>query len=156
MPYLCRRLLRAAPDGLLVRKALSACTTGFTEKARQIGFLGVEVPEAGTRTGPRRGRPARRLDFYAAIACRFEELESESVSTSRRSVRRILAEENLVHGRVPPITTVAEWLRAARRLGYLTPTTRGRRHSEATADARTIAERHGWRSGLPVRTARTR
>jgi hypothetical protein len=141
----------AAPDGPLVGKALSACAPVLTEKQRQIGFLGVEIPDSGTSTGPRRGRPARSDVHYAKIACRYDELESGSVSTDRRDVRGMLAEEYGV-----PVTTIAEWLRTARRLGFLTTNGQGRRHSEATAPARMKAEANGWQSGQPVRTARTR
>ena len=150
----------AAPDGPLVGKALKACATrltayacamGLTEKLRQIGFLGVEVPDAGTSTAPRRGRPARSDVHYAKVACRYDELESGSVSTDRRDVRGILAEEYSV-----PVTTIAEWLRKSRGLGFLTTTRKGQRGSQATDATRTKADANGWRSGQPVRTARER
>ena len=159
-PLTAAQWRRAAPDGPLVGKALKACAkglpayacaNGLTEKLRQIGFLGVEVPDAGTSTAPRRGRPARSDVHYAKVACRYDELESGSVSADRRDVRGMLAEEYGV-----PVTTIAEWLRAARHLDFLTTTGRGGRHSEATALARTKAEANGWQSGQPVRTTRTR
>ena len=53
-----------------------------------------------------------------------------------------------------PVTTIAEWLRAARRLGFLTKTKKDKRDSRATDAARTKVEANGWRSGQPVRTAR--
>jgi hypothetical protein len=136
---LTARLLRqATPER--ARHALAALVADLRRHPKADGLTASVaaffLPKSTStrKAGPRVGRPPKPARFYAEVAVNYHEIEIDRADGG--STRAQLA---ALYG--VPATTVAGWLRTARRLGFLTPTKAGSRHSVATADAFATARR---------------
>ena len=115
--------LAATVDNAAAHRALAA----FGDPGQQLA--------ASPREGRGAGRPPiHSRAFYARVALSYERIEHDDRREPQTSTRQALARK---YGE--PVTTIAKWLRVARRKGFLTKAKRGGRRSRATDLARETA-----------------